>query len=105
MTAGGASGAPAGVLALHVQDKVLHLKGKLVGIAIGTAASVRQPLNAAFLITIENLVTGLAGNSELPAEIRHWLAGYPASHELKPFIHHRTLLPWHHFLPIKRGKV
>jgi hypothetical protein len=28
------------VLALHVQDKVLHLKRKLMGIPIGTSASV-----------------------------------------------------------------
>ena len=67
--------APAGVLTLHVQDKVLHLKGKLMGIAIGTAASVGQPLNAAFLIAIKDLVAGLAGDSELPAEFGHRFAG------------------------------
>ena len=36
---------------------------------------VRQPLNAAFLVAIEDLVTCFAGNAELPAEFRHWLAG------------------------------
>ena len=66
---------PAGVLALHVQDVVLHLKRKLIGIAIGTSASVGQPLNAAFLVAIEDLVAGLAGNPELPAKFRHRLAG------------------------------
>jgi len=66
---------PAGVLVLHVQDVVLHLKGKLMGVAIGTTASIRQPLNSAFLITIEDLVTGLAGYAELPAEFRHAFAG------------------------------
>src|SRR5258708_21572657 len=42
---------PAGALVLHVQDVVLHLKGKLMGVAIGTTASIRQPLHSAFLIT------------------------------------------------------
>ncbi len=66
---------PAGVLALHVQNIVLHLKGKLMGIAKGTAAPVRQSLHAALLVAIEDLVTGFAGNAELSAEVRHWLAG------------------------------
>ena len=62
------------VFALDVQDKVLHLKGQLKGIAIGTAASVRQPLNAALLIAIKDLVAGLAGNAELSAKFGHRLA-------------------------------
>ena len=66
---------PARVFALHVQDVVLHLKGKLVGVAIGAAASVRKTLESTFLITIEDLVAGLAGNAELPAKFGHWLAG------------------------------
>ena len=66
---------PAGVLVLHVQNVVLDLKGKLVGIAIGTAASVGESLHAAFLIAIEDLVAGLAGDPELPAQFRHGLAG------------------------------
>src|SRR6266849_2019061 len=69
------TGTPAGVLALNVQDKVLHLKRKLMGIPTGTAASVGQPLNSAFLVAIEDLVAGLTGDSELPAEFRHRLAG------------------------------
>jgi hypothetical protein len=63
------------MLTLHIQDKVLHLKGKLVGIATGTAAPVGQPLNSAFLVAVEDLVAGLAGDSELPAKFRQWLAG------------------------------
>jgi hypothetical protein len=63
------------VFTLHVQDKVLHLKGKLMGIAIGAPASVREPLHPAFLVTIEDLIASFAGNPELPAKFRHWLAG------------------------------
>lgn len=66
--------APTGVLVLHVQDEVLHLKGKLMGIAIGTAASIGQPMHSAFLIMIEGLVTGLARDPELPAQFRHAFA-------------------------------
>src|SRR5712691_3379928 len=60
---------PTGVLALHVQDEIFHLKGKLIRVPIRAAAPVGQPLQAAFLITIENLVAGLAGNPELSAEL------------------------------------
>src|SRR5260370_8758768 len=95
--------APTGVLALYVQDVVLHLKGKLVGVAVGTATPVGQPLNSTFLVAIEDLVAGFAGNAKLPTEFRHWLPGDPASHKLKSFIHDRTLLPRHSLLP-KRGK-
>ncbi len=69
------TGAPAGVLALHVQDKVLHLEGKLMGISIGTPAPIGEPLNSTLLVAIEDLVAGLAGDPELPAEFRHGLAG------------------------------
>src|SRR5712692_10335864 len=37
------AGTPARVLALHVQDEVFHLEGKLIRIAVGPSASVRQP--------------------------------------------------------------
>jgi hypothetical protein len=39
------------------------------------SASVREPLHAAFLITIEDLIAGLAGDAKLPAKFRHRLAG------------------------------
>jgi hypothetical protein len=66
---------PGGVLALHVQDEVLYLERQLVGIVVGTSASVSESLNAAFLITVEDLVAGLTGNPKLPAKFRHRLAG------------------------------
>ena len=58
---------PGGVLALHVQDVVLDLKRQLVRIVMGAPTSVGQPLNAAFLIAIEDLVARLTGDPELPA--------------------------------------
>src|SRR3984893_2807364 len=95
---------PAGVLVLYVQDEIFDLERKSVGVAIRTSASVREPLHAAFLITIEDLIAGLAGDAKLPAKFRHRLAGQPASHKLQSLIHYRTLLPRHHSLPSKGRK-
>src|ERR1700732_3768490 len=66
---------PAGVLMLYVQDEIFDLERKSVGVAIRTSASVREPLHAAFLVTIEDLIAGLAGDAKLPAKFRHRLAG------------------------------
>jgi hypothetical protein len=91
------------VLALHVQDVVLHLKGKLVGVAIGTAAAIGESLDPALLIAVEDLVAGFARDAKLSAKFRHRFAGQSASHKLMSLIHDRTLLPRHSLLP-KRGK-
>src|SRR6202158_5736076 len=96
---------PAGVLMLYVQDEIFDLERKSVGVAIRTSASVREPLHAAFLITLENLIAGLAGDAKLPAKFRHRFAAYPASHKLQSFIHYRTLLPRHNSLPLRGESV
>jgi hypothetical protein len=62
--------APQLALALYVQNIVLHLERKLMGIAIGASASVGQPLNAAFLVAIEDLVARFSGDPKFPAELR-----------------------------------
>jgi hypothetical protein len=49
------AGTPTRVLALHVQDVVLHLKGELMGIAVRASASVGQPLHPTLLVAIEDL--------------------------------------------------
>src|SRR5690348_6937813 len=95
---------PARMFVLHIQNVILHLKGKLVSVAIGTPASVGQPMHSAFLITIKDLVAGLARNAELPAQIRHRLARQAPSHELNSFIHYRTLLPRHPLSSPKKGE-
>jgi len=98
-------GTPARVFLLYVQDVVLYLEGKFLGAAVGAAASVGEPLKTAFLVAVEDLVAGLARDAKLPAELGHRLARQPTSHKLQPFIHHRTLLPWHDSLPRKGEKV
>ena len=40
---------------------------------MGAATLVGQPLHAAILVTIKDLVPGLAGYAKLPAKICHWL--------------------------------
>ena len=82
----------------RVEKEVDEHSGRDVGFYPST-------LNATLLVTIENPVAGLARNTELPAKLRHRLASWPASYKLQPFIHHRTLLPWHHFLPQKKERV
>jgi hypothetical protein len=54
---------------------LLHLEGELIHKAVGSPASVGQPRKPTLLAAIENLVACLAGNSKLPAEFRHLLAG------------------------------
>src|SRR6202047_3902556 len=68
------AGAPAGMLTLHVQNIVFHLEGKLVGIAIGTSASIGKSFQHTLLVAIEDFVAGLTGDTKLPAKISHRLA-------------------------------
>ena len=78
------SSTPGGVFVLQVQDVVLYLEGQLVSVVMGPSASVCEALNAAFLITVEDLVPGLAGDAELPARFRHRLAGGPQTAFFRP---------------------
>src|SRR5215471_17871649 len=99
------TGAPARVLLLHMQNIVLYLKRQLVRIVMGSTAAVGQPLQPTFLIAIEDLVTGLAGDAELPTQFRHRLACDPATHKLHSFVHNRPFLPRHSLPPSsKKGK-
>ena len=66
---------PAGVLLLHIQDVVLYLKGQLMGVSGRPMAPIREPLHTALLIAVEDLITGLSRDAELPAKFRHGLAG------------------------------
>ena len=51
-----------------------ELQRELIGVSIGPPAAVRQPLEAAVLVTGVDLVAGFAGNAELTAEAGHLLA-------------------------------
>jgi hypothetical protein len=75
---------PGGVFALDVQDVVFNVKRKLAAKPTGPAAPVRRPLHPTLLITIEDFVTGLAGDTELSAKFRHHLAGEPQTAVSRP---------------------
>lgn len=55
---------PGGVLALHIQDELLHMERQPMRIVMGPPAFVGQPLNATFLIAIEYFVASLLASSK-----------------------------------------
>ena len=61
-------------------------------------------MHATLLIAIEDLVAGLAGDAELPADVAHRFAVQQPGHEPQALVHHRTLLPRHRHLPLEGGK-
>jgi hypothetical protein len=65
---------PARVLVFHVQNIILHLEGKLIGVAIGPTTSIGQTLNIALLIAIKDLIASLARDPELAAKLGQRLA-------------------------------
>src|ERR1700683_548743 len=89
------AGAPIGFLALGRYDGRFDLLGQLVGISNGAPGTIREPLQPAFLITVDDLVAGLARDPELPAQAGHALAVLQPNHESYTFVHNRTFLPWH----------
>src|SRR5260370_30636872 len=91
--------APVRLLPFEVEDGGLHLLGQLVAVTPGSARTVRQSFQTGFFVAVKDLVTGLAGDSELSTESRHFLPFQRAGHKANTFIHNRTLLPLHHSLP------
>src|SRR5258708_19665019 len=62
------AGTPTRVLALHVQDEVFHLEGKLMRIAVGPSAAVRQPLRPTLLVATEDFLACLSRDPKLPPQ-------------------------------------
>src|SRR3981189_3026318 len=58
-----------------------------------------QRLQTVFLVAVKYFVTGFARDGELATERDHFLPVQQASHKTNTFIHNRTLLPRHRFLP------
>src|SRR5437764_12724235 len=78
---------PAGVLLLELDDGLLDLEGELAGMAVGPSGAIRQAIHPTVLVPAKDLVAGLAGDPELPAQHRHLLPVQPTGH--KP----QTLVP------------
>src|SRR5882762_3559518 len=65
--------APVGLLPFEAEDGGLHLLRQLIAVTPGSARTVGQSFQTGFFVTIENLVAGLARDSELPTKRRHFL--------------------------------
>ena len=61
--------APVRLLALEPDNQALDLRRQLVGIAHRPPRAVAQRLKPVLLVAIEDLVAGLAGDAELPADL------------------------------------
>src|SRR5579864_2758817 len=67
-------GSPTRLVLLDAHDQRLDLDRELIGMAIGPARAVSEPFQACRVVACEDLVAGLAGDAELPAQPRHLLA-------------------------------
>ena len=91
--------APMRLLALEADDQALDLLRQLIGIAHRPARPVVQGRKPMLLVAIENLVAGLAGHAEIPADVRHGLPVQQTGDKAKALFHHRTRFPRHQHLP------
>jgi len=97
-------GAPMRLVAFEPDDQALDRVRQLIGVAHRPPRAVGQGFKPVFLVALENLVTGLAGDAELPADLRHRLPVQQAGDEPQAFLHHRTRFPRHPHLPPKGEK-
>src|ERR1700752_3743834 len=73
--------------------------------ACAPTGAVAQRLEPMLLVAVENLVAGLAGYAELPADLGHGFPIQKPGDKTKPSFHHRTRFPRHPHLPQnKSGK-
>jgi hypothetical protein len=93
--------APARLVLLEAHDLRLDLERQLVGVPIGPARAIREPVQADLVVAREDLVAGLTGDAELGARHRHLLPVQQSSNELQTLIHGFTHLPGHLALPAK----
>src|SRR5436305_944414 len=93
------AGAPVRLLGLEPDNQALDLLRELVGIAHRPSRAIAQGLKPVLPVAIENLVAGLAGYAEFPADVRHGLPVQQAGDKAEAFIHDRTRFPRHPHLP------
>src|ERR1700726_592857 len=97
--------APVRFLGLEPDNQALDLFRQLVGITHRPPRAIAQGLKPVLPVAVENLVAGLAGYPEFPANIRHRLPVQQASDKAKAFFHNRTRFPRHrHLPPSKKAK-
>ena len=96
--------APARSLALEGYDQLLDRERQLVGMPVRPATAINQSVQSAVLVPLEDLVAGLARDSELAAQDCHFLAVEQSRYESETSIHLVTLLP-RHFALLQRPEV
>lgn len=75
------------LLFLGGDDQALDLARELVGVANGATRAVGDSDRAILLVTLEQLVAGLALDAELAADVGHRLALEQSGDETQAFIH------------------
>ena len=98
------AGAPVRFPALGRYDGRFNLFRQLVGVAVGAPGPIREPLQSALLIALEDLVAGFAGDLKLAAQCGHAFAVFEPNDKSYAFVHNRTFPPWHFTRPPYRGK-
>ncbi|MBB5667753.1 hypothetical protein GGE66_002076 [Rhizobium leguminosarum] len=66
--------APARLLLLGAHNQLLDLERKLIGVPVRTSRAIRQSFQSTGIIAADDLVAGLAGDAELAAQRRYFLA-------------------------------
>ena len=95
---------PMRLLALSCDDRRLHRSRQLVGLPERQTCPIAESFQVAFLVALEDLVSCLARDPELPSQRSHASASFAPNDKPHSFIHNRTLLPWHLLLCLPPGE-
>ena len=85
-------------------DQRFDPQWQLVGVPIGAARAIGEPLHPAVAITLQDFVAGLARDRELLAQPRQRFTIQHPRDELHPLVYDVTLLPRHLCSPAKGQK-
>src|SRR5262249_50019412 len=92
------------LLALDGDDARLELGWQLIGEPHRPPRPVAESLKSVLFVPTEDLVSGFAGNAEVPAHLGHRFAVQETGDKSQAFVHDRTLFPRHPHSPQKSGK-
>ena len=84
---------PVWFLAPGCDDCRFYLLGQLIGVAMRPSRAIAQALESTLLVAVENLIPGLAGNVEFPAQRRHIFPVVEPDYETHSLVHYRTFPP------------
>src|SRR5215468_12171660 len=91
-------------LTLDGDDARLELGWQLIGEPHRPPRPVAESLKSVLFVPTEDLVSGFAGNPEVPAHLGHRFAVQETGDKSQAFVHDRTLFPRHPHSPQKSGK-